>query len=139
MKSLLLTAAGSIIPVVTALGQQPVISFTNVKDAFQLAGGTVTSPQILVSDDDFWGVIRAAGDLAKDFGRVTGTNFSLSNGNAGASPASYEYHPAASNYTVVCVEHIVLHFPVSYFYSTQPMELVTSMVPTTPTHHQLTP
>ncbi|KAH6657189.1 hypothetical protein BKA67DRAFT_182262 [Truncatella angustata] len=100
MKSLLLIATVVFVPLVAALGQTPVISFTSVQDAFQLAGGAVTSPQILVSDNDYWGVIRAAGDLAKDFGRVTGTNFSLSNGIAGAGPALYEYYPAASNYTV---------------------------------------
>lgn len=104
LKSLLLaTAAAGVVPLVTALGQKPVISFTSVKDAFQLVGGSITQPQILVSDNDYWGVIRAAGDLAKDFGRVTGTNFTLSNGNAGAGPASYEYHAAASNYTSVCL------------------------------------
>ncbi|RWA13909.1 hypothetical protein EKO27_g1176 [Xylaria grammica] len=37
--------------------------------------------------------------LARDFGRVTGTNFTLSNGNGGAKPAIYEYQPAAANYT----------------------------------------
>lgn len=106
LKLLWTTAAAGLVPLVTALGQQPVISFTSVHDAFQLAGGPVTKPQILVSDTDYWGVIRAAGDLAKDFGRVTGTNFTLSNGNAGASPASYEFHPTASNYTVVSVSLI---------------------------------
>lgn len=99
--SLLLTTAAAILPVVTGLGQQPVISFTSVDGAFQLAGGSIATPQILVADNDYWGVIRAAGDLAKDFGRVTGTNYTLSNGNADASPASYEYHPAAANFTVV--------------------------------------
>ncbi|KAF2997461.1 hypothetical protein E8E14_001887 [Neopestalotiopsis sp. 37M] len=98
--SLLLTTAAAILPVVTGLGQQPVISFTSVDGAFQLAGGSIATPQILVADNDYWGVIRAAGDLAKDFGRVTGTNYTLSNGNADASPASYEYHPAAANFTV---------------------------------------
>ncbi len=39
------------------------------------------------------GVIRAAGDLAVDFGRVTGTNFTLSNGVKGSPPASYTYSP----------------------------------------------
>lgn len=97
----LLTAAAGLAPLAAALGQKSVISFTSAQDAFQLAGGPITKPQILVSDNDYWGVIRAAGDLAKDFGRVTGTNFTLSNGNAGASPASYEYHPASLNYTSV--------------------------------------
>lgn len=86
---------------VVALGQQPIVSFTRVPNAFQIAGGRISRPQILVSSGDSWGVIRAAGDLAKDFGRVTGTNFTLSNGKKGAKPATYEYRPAASNFTHV--------------------------------------
>ncbi|KAI4597249.1 hypothetical protein KJ359_004762 [Pestalotiopsis sp. 9143b] len=97
----IITAAAVIVPAATGLGQEQVISFADADGAFQLAGGDSTSaPQILVSDNDYWGVVRAAGDLARDFGRVTGTNFTLSNGQAGASPASYEYHPAAANFTV---------------------------------------
>ncbi|KAK2071563.1 hypothetical protein P8C59_005975 [Phyllachora maydis] len=38
--------------------------------------------------NDYWGVIRAAGNLALDFGLVTGTNYSLSNGVHGSAPAS---------------------------------------------------
>ncbi|KAK9416387.1 hypothetical protein SUNI508_01804 [Seiridium unicorne] len=98
-----LIAAAGIVPLAEALGQQPVISFINVPDAFPLVGGSISTPQILVSDNDYWGVIRTAGDLAKDFGRVTGTNFTLSNGVPAASPATYEYQPAAFNYTVYSV------------------------------------
>lgn len=104
MKSLLLATATTLLPLVTALGQKSVISFKGENDAFQLSGGSIEVPQILVSDNDYWGVIRAAGDLAKDFGRVTGVNFTISNGNVGASPAAYDYRPAASNYTVVRAE-----------------------------------
>lgn len=86
---------------VAALGQQPVVSFTRVPNAFQIAGSRISRPQILVSGGDNWGVIRAAGDLAKDFGRVTGTGFTLSNGRKGARPATYEYRPAAANFTHV--------------------------------------
>ncbi|KAI1205619.1 glycoside hydrolase family 115 protein [Annulohypoxylon truncatum] len=85
-------------PFVVALGQQQIISFTNSEGAFQIAG-SIAQPQILVSSNDYWGVIRAAGDLAKDFGRVTGTNFTLSSGKAGAQPAVYEYKPIKRNYT----------------------------------------
>ncbi|KAI0439867.1 hypothetical protein F4803DRAFT_564209 [Xylaria telfairii] len=84
---------------VIALGQQPLVSFTQSPKAFQIAGGRISKPQILVSSGDNWGVIRAAGDLAKDFGRVTGTNFTLSNGEKRAKPATYEYRPVAANYT----------------------------------------
>ncbi|ORY57807.1 uncharacterized protein BCR38DRAFT_461082 [Pseudomassariella vexata] len=99
--SLLVAAAA--VPLACALGQQPVISFTSVSGGFQLAGGDIETPQILVSSDDYWGVIRAAGDLAQDFGRVTGINFTLSNGEVRASPAVYEYKPIATNYTVYTV------------------------------------
>ncbi|KAI1431769.1 glycoside hydrolase family 115 protein [Xylaria sp. CBS 124048] len=99
MASLLWLMIATWASLITALGQQPIISFTDVPNSFQITGGKISKPQILVSSDDSWGVIRAAGDLAKDFGRVTGTNFTLSNGQKRAKPAQYEYHPAAMNYT----------------------------------------
>jgi len=37
------------------------------------------SGQILLSADDWWGVLRAAEDLAGDFGKVTGKNLTLAN------------------------------------------------------------
>lgn len=77
-----------------------------VPEAFQITGGRISKPQILVSSGDNWGVIRAAGDLAKDFGRVTGTNFTLSNGEKRAKPATYEYRPVAANYTHVSHNYI---------------------------------
>ncbi|CAJ2500490.1 Uu.00g033430.m01.CDS01 [Anthostomella pinea] len=104
MESSLFAAILLLVPLVAALGQQPIISFESVAGALQLAGSNITRPQILVSSDDYWGVIRAAGDLAKDFGRVTGTNFTLSNGEAGADQATYDYRPITMNYT---------HFEVS--------------------------
>ncbi|KAI0880051.1 glycoside hydrolase family 115 protein [Annulohypoxylon maeteangense] len=94
-----LAAVTGFAPFVVALGQQQIIGFANSDGAFQIAGGSIAQPQILVSSNDYWGVIRAAGDLTKDFGRVTGTNFTLSNGEAGAEPAVYEYKPITRNYT----------------------------------------
>ncbi|KAJ2897419.1 uncharacterized protein MKZ38_004681 [Zalerion maritima] len=85
---LVLSSAASM---VAALGQEKIISFDS--GILQLAGGSVENGQILVSSDEYWGVIRAAGDLAADFGRVTGRNLTLSNGESGSSPASYEYDP----------------------------------------------
>ncbi|CAK7207467.1 hypothetical protein SEUCBS139899_010277 [Sporothrix eucalyptigena] len=85
-----LAASTAVVTHVAALGQQPIISFNDsATGSLQLSGGG----QILVSSNDYWGVIRAAGDLAVDFGRVTGTNLTLSNGEANTSPASYSYHP----------------------------------------------
>jgi hypothetical protein len=79
--------------VAAALGQEGLISTNSHGSDLQIAGGHVGKGQILVSSNDYWGVIRAAGDLALDFGRVTGTNYTLSNGEKGAAPAAYTYNP----------------------------------------------
>ncbi|KAF3931755.1 hypothetical protein ABW19_dt0210577 [Dactylella cylindrospora] len=56
-----------------ALGQTPVVGFTSSRGSIQLTGGEQDA--ILVLDGRDWpGVIRAGKDLAKDFGRVTGTD-----------------------------------------------------------------
>ena len=102
MLPLLAMSIGGLAPLVSALGQQSIISFTETPGAFRIVGGDYSTPsQIRVASNDYWGVIRAAGDLAKDFGRVTGTNFTLSNGEAGAEPAVYSYNPTTANYTHV--------------------------------------
>lgn len=102
MKLLALVALFSLTPLASALGQQAIVSFKSAPDAFQIAGGNVKAGQILVSNDDYWGVIRAAGDLALDFGRVTGTNYTLSNGDSGSKPAAYSFAPVdVSNNTIV--------------------------------------
>lgn len=87
---LAVSTAGSI---VAGLGQQAIVAFNSSTGTFQIAGGSISAGQILVSNNDFWGVIRAAGDLGADFGRVTGTNYSLSNGVNASAPASYLYNP----------------------------------------------
>ncbi|KAF6843712.1 immunoglobulin i-set domain-containing protein [Colletotrichum musicola] len=105
MKSASLLALAGLTPLVSALGQKAIISFGSGADTFQIAGGDVQAGQILVSSDDYWGVIRAAGDLALDFGRVTGTNYTLSNGESGARPAVYSFEPVnVSNNTVFRLE-----------------------------------
>ncbi|OAA62847.1 hypothetical protein SPI_04387 [Niveomyces insectorum RCEF 264] len=83
------------VPLAGALGQKPVVAFDGATaGSVRIAGGRQPGPgQIRVSANDYWGVIRAAGDLAADFGRVTGTNFTVSNGVAGAAPATYTYAP----------------------------------------------
>ncbi len=60
-----------------ALGQQSVICFAQTSGSLLLANDG-TSPTILVDSDDWAGVVRTAGDLATDFGLVTGTNGILS-------------------------------------------------------------
>lgn len=87
---LTIVTAGAI---VNGLGQQPIVTFTNSTGTYQIAGGSILGGQILVSSNDHWGVIRAAGDLAADFGRVTGTNYTLTNGVNGSTPAYFVYHP----------------------------------------------
>ncbi|GJD03303.1 immunoglobulin i-set domain-containing protein [Colletotrichum higginsianum] len=105
LKSISLVAISSLAPLISALGQKQVISFESAQDSFQLAGGDVGTGQILVSSDDYWGVIRAAGDLALDFGRVTGTTYTLSNGVNGSEPASYTFSPVdVSNNTIYRVQ-----------------------------------
>lgn len=91
-----------LLPMVSSLGQQQIISFqSDGDDTFQLAGGDVSSGQILVDKDEYWGVIRAAGDLTVDFGRVTNNNLSLSNGETDADPALFKYKPVdVSNNTI---------------------------------------
>ena len=61
-----------LLPFIDCLGQQPLVSF-------EQCGGCVdfTNPNILVDAGDWPGVQRAAGDLATDFGRVTGRNASV--------------------------------------------------------------
>lgn len=78
MRSILILVISSVTALVSALGQKPVVSFNGSTADFQIAGGKISTGQILVSENDYWGVIRAAGDLATDFGRVTGTNYTLS-------------------------------------------------------------
>nr|XP_036578602.1 immunoglobulin i-set domain-containing protein [Colletotrichum truncatum]KAF6785897.1 immunoglobulin i-set domain-containing protein [Colletotrichum truncatum] len=105
MKFILVAALTGLAPLVSALGQQSIISFKSGTNTFQIAGGNVRAGQILVSSDDYWGVIRAAGDLALDFGRVTGTNYTLSNGENGATPAVYNFEPVdVSNNTLYRVQ-----------------------------------
>ncbi|KAK2796366.1 hypothetical protein FQN50_009582 [Emmonsiellopsis sp. PD_5] len=64
--------AVSLIDLSHALGQEAVISFRHVRDGIKLAGKGSTGSLVLDAND--WpGVLRAGEDLAKDFGRVTGT------------------------------------------------------------------
>lgn len=93
--------------VVAALGQEPIISFDKAPGVLQIAGGKISKGQIRVAKNEYWGVIRAAGDLALDFGRVIGMNYTLSNGEKGASPAVYTYNPVdnMNNTNVSTCEH----------------------------------
>lgn len=56
-----------------ALGQQQIITFENSPGKL-LLGSRSSRAQIIVDASEWAGVIRAANDLVADFGRVTGTN-----------------------------------------------------------------
>lgn len=104
-----LTSLG-LVPLASALGQQGIVSFNKSDNAFQIVGGDLGKGQIRVSEDEYWGVIRAAGDLAVDFGRVTGTNFTLSNGKKDASAAKYTFEPVDvknNTYVSICLNWYV--------------------------------
>lgn len=85
-----LQAGRCLLPLLPALilgiGQQPVVSFEEPAGSLLLADGS-SSPTIIVGQNDSLSVFRAAGDLAIDFGRVTGVNGSVT--NASASDASF--------------------------------------------------
>lgn len=59
---------------VTGFGR--IISFEPSENALQLASRTL-APSVHVASNEFNGTVRAAQDLAIDFGRVTGRNGSL--------------------------------------------------------------
>lgn len=93
LKAFTAAALALLTPLASALGQKQIISFERSDGALQVAGGDLGAGQIRVSEGEFWGVVRAAGDLAVDFGRVTGTNYSLSNGVEGAEAVEYKFDP----------------------------------------------
>ncbi|KAF2755146.1 hypothetical protein EJ05DRAFT_503454 [Pseudovirgaria hyperparasitica] len=62
---------------VLAIGQNATISFDDTSDSIKLAS-RYEYVQIAIDGADWPGVIRAAKDLAVDFGRVTGTNGTVS-------------------------------------------------------------
>ncbi len=64
--------------VVEGLGQNATVTTSYAPGLLQL-GGKDLDGQILVSEDDWWGVLRAAKDLAGDIGKVTGRNLTLGN------------------------------------------------------------
>lgn len=74
----LLLALSAFLSQVSALGQSSPVVTESASGLLKLAGGGQNG-QILVSADDWWGVLRAAQDLAGDFGKVTGKNLTLGN------------------------------------------------------------
>lgn len=74
----LLGAVLTLFPGVLSLGQTPIVTTKSGGGSLQLAGNGING-QILLSSKDWWGVLRAAEDLANDLGRVTGKNLTLGN------------------------------------------------------------
>ncbi|KAK7447067.1 hypothetical protein VKT23_014279 [Stygiomarasmius scandens] len=72
---------------VSALGQTRCVEFNSSSSNFAVVQGGNAAP-ILLSEDDWPGVQRAASDFADDIERVTGTRPSLSNSTMSASNAS---------------------------------------------------
>ena len=93
MKLLLLSSF--LLAIVHGLGQNQTVTLTAGDGLLQLAGGN-SNGQILLSADDWWGVIRAAEDLAGDFGKVTGTNLTLGNWLPGGSASNFTKRYAQS-------------------------------------------
>lgn len=96
----ILTLFLTLLPSVLALGQNATVTLTGGDGLLQLAGNGVNG-QILLSSNDWWGVIRAAADLAGDVGKVTGKNLTLGNWSAGskrrdAPPASGNHNETLS-------------------------------------------
>lgn len=67
-------AATCAVRAVYALGQEPIVSFNREPGAVKLAGHGPSPLSILLDNDDWPGVLRAANDLAEDFRNVTGAH-----------------------------------------------------------------
>jgi hypothetical protein len=75
-----------------AFGQNVTVTTNSSLSAGLLQlGGAGLNGQILVSANDWWGVIRAAQDLAIDFGKATGTNLTLGNWQGAVMPGAGNY------------------------------------------------
>ncbi|KUJ24673.1 glycoside hydrolase family 115 protein [Mollisia scopiformis] len=77
-------AVASLCSSVSALGQNATVTTQSGAGSLMLAGHG-QSGQILLSANDWFGVLRAAEDLAGDFGKVTGKNLTLGHWSSGAS------------------------------------------------------
>jgi hypothetical protein len=93
----LLAALSTLVSTAAALGQNATVTLSPGAGLLHLAGNGTTG-QILVSEDEWWGVLRVAEDLGGDFGKVTGRNLTLGNwkgmnGTAGETAVYYEFQP----------------------------------------------
>ena len=82
---------------VTALGQKATIDFTAGNGSYLLATRS-SSVNLILDGADWPGVLRAANDLAVDFGRVTGLNGTLNtNGKSGSKSAANIFNVTGIN------------------------------------------
>lgn len=72
-------ASTALLSPVLGLGQNATITTTAGSSSLLQLAGSGTPGQILLSSNEWWGVLRAAQDLATDFGKVTGKNLTLGN------------------------------------------------------------
>jgi hypothetical protein len=86
----------SLFGVALGLVQNKTITFAPQHGALELTG---SHGQILVDANDWWGVQKAAGDLAIDFGRVTGKNLSFWAANSKTDAPEYIWHAPTSDVT----------------------------------------
>jgi hypothetical protein len=82
----------ALLPSVLALGQNATVSLTAGSGSLQLAGSGLDG-QILVSANDWFGVLRAAQDLAGDVGKVTGKNLTLGNWQSSGKKRDVSHNP----------------------------------------------
>jgi hypothetical protein len=75
VSSFLIASAALLAPVL-GLGQNATVTTVAGSSSLLQLSGT---GQILVSSNEWWSVLRAAQDLATDFGKVTGKNLTLAN------------------------------------------------------------
>lgn len=74
-----ITLALGAVELIAAYGGKPVCGFGIGPTGSLRLTGAGAAPAIVVSQNDFWGVQRAASDLSLDFGKVTGRDGTLMN------------------------------------------------------------
>ncbi|APA09298.1 hypothetical protein SS1G_12083 [Sclerotinia sclerotiorum 1980 UF-70] len=93
---LFLTSLTFLFPLTAALGQNPTITTTKPTNGtsshLQIAGKGLNA-QILLSKEEWWGVLRVAEDLAGDLGKVVGENLTLAYWDGNSGPDASKVDP----------------------------------------------
>jgi hypothetical protein len=92
----ILVLALYVLGIANAIGQKRTISsFSTGEKDLPLANDKIEG-EIVLDGQEFWGVIRAAGDLVDDFERVTGKrSMRLTISNSTANTGLYKYYTPA--------------------------------------------